>query len=190
MYLPNDPVAEAHYNQNDVEKAKQLLEESGYQGEELIWNTTRDWEDHYLNAVAITDQLKEKLGLNIELEVYDAASMLGKMEEESGWHFALGQYGSYNFFPMVLDSFWNCESTSSLNAGYCNPELDAAFEAAIRAVTDAEEEAAFREVQRIFWEDLPNIKMYEAPSVLVVRKEVKNYAGWYRSRFFSVWLEQ
>jgi peptide/nickel transport system substrate-binding protein len=190
MYLPNDSLAESLYNQNNVEKAKELLAKSGYQGEELVWVSTRDWEVHYLIAVAVADQLEKKLGLNIKIDVYDAASMEGKMEEPTGWNFSVGQYGSYNFFPMVLYSFYNCNSTSSLRAGYCNSAFDAAYQAAVRSTNDAEEEAAYREVQRIWYEDLPAIKMYEEPTFNVFRDNVKGFQGWYRMRFFGVWLDQ
>ncbi len=190
MYLPNDTLAESSYNQNDVEKAKQLLAESGYQGEELVWVTTRDWEVHYLIAVAVADQLQKKLGLNVKIDVYDAASMEAKTEQPTGWHFSAGQWGSYNYFPLVVNTFLNCESTSSVRAGYCNPEFDAAYQAAIRATTDEEEEAAYREVQRIWYEDLPAIKLYEEPAFIAYRDEVKNFQPWYRTRFFGAWLAE
>lgn len=190
MYLPNDEFADSQYNQNDVEKAKQLLAETGYNGEEIIFTTTRDWGEFYDTSVAIVDQLQNKLGLNIKIDVYDPATLDAISEEASGWHLTLGQFGSYNFFPMVLYNFWNCNSTSSLHMGYCNSAFDGAYGDAIRATNDEEEEAAYREIQHIFWEDLPAIKLFEAPNIDVYRKEVKNFSPWYRYRFFGSWLEE
>src|SRR5699024_5132344 len=36
-----------YYNQNDPEQAKRLLEEAGYNGEELTLMISRDYEDYY-----------------------------------------------------------------------------------------------------------------------------------------------
>jgi len=190
MYLPNDPVAESHYNQNDPEKAKQLLKEAGYEGEELVWVTTRDYESLYLMAVATADQLEKKLDMPIKIEVLDWTSMNARWEEPSGWHFTNTGYSSFQYFPMVLDSYWNCNAVSAVRCGYCNPQLDAAFKAADAALTAEEEEAAFREVQRIFWEDLPNIKIYDRPSYGARLKDLAGYTPWYRDRFFGVWKEK
>jgi peptide/nickel transport system substrate-binding protein len=189
MYLPDDPVAEAHYNQNDVEKAKQLLAKTDYHGEELVWITTKDYEYMYDIAVSASEQLEKKLGIKIKIEVYDWASLNAKWEDAPGWHFTQTAYSSYNYFPLTLQTYWACDTTSSLRCGYCNEEVDAAFDAAATALTDEEEEAAWREFQRLFWEDLTNIKIVDTPSLALYRKELKNYAPWYRLRFFSVWKE-
>src|SRR5690606_30175475 len=46
------------YNQNDIEKAKQLAEEAGYNGEEIIIMTTSDYDYMYNTAVVAQEQLK------------------------------------------------------------------------------------------------------------------------------------
>lgn len=63
-------VGKEAYNQNNPEKAKNLLKEAGYKGEEIRLLTTRDSEYLYKGAIVLTEQL-EKLGLNIKIEDYD-----------------------------------------------------------------------------------------------------------------------
>ena len=189
MYLPDDPVAEATYNQNDVERARELLAETGYAGEELVWISTRDYETIYMVTENLVNQLRRKLDLNIKIEVHDWPSFMAKMEEPDTWHFVNTAYSSWLFMPYVLKGIWTCEGGSVLRAGYCNPEMDAAFEAAERSRNRSEEEAAWRDVQRIFWEDLVHVLLFDGPAYVMHREEVKGFEGWYRPRFFGVWKE-
>lgn len=187
MYLPGDPVVEALYNQNDVEKAKRLLEEVGYDGEELVYMT---YEQPPLISQALAKQLEEKLGLNIKIEVMDWPACSARREEPTGWAFMDNDCSSYNFMPMIIRNFLHCESSSGVRGTYCNRELDAAFDAALAGLTDEEEEEAWREAQRIIYEDVPFIKLYDEPDFLATREDIKNYKGWYRTRYFGVWREK
>src|SRR5699024_1654688 len=55
------------YNQNDAEKAKELLEEADYDGETINLLTTRDDDYQYKGAVVIKEQL-ENIGVPVEVE--------------------------------------------------------------------------------------------------------------------------
>ena len=72
-----------YYNQNDQEKAKKLLKESGYNNEEFTLITTRDLPHYYNASVVIQDQLT-KLGMNVKLEVYDSAGWSDKQNNHLG----------------------------------------------------------------------------------------------------------
>ena len=72
-----------YYNQNDQEKAKKLLKESGYNNEEFTLITTRDLPHYYNASVVIPDQLT-KLGMNVKLEVYDSAGWSDKQNNHLG----------------------------------------------------------------------------------------------------------
>lgn len=69
---------EEYYNQNDPEKAKQMLEDMGYNGEEFRIMATRDYDHHYNSAVVITEQLRE-IGMNVTLDIYDWPTLNEKM---------------------------------------------------------------------------------------------------------------
>src|SRR5690625_4845984 len=74
-----------YYNQNDLEKAKELLEESGYDDEEFKILTTRDYDHHYNVGVVLHEQLTQ-IGMNAELVVVDWPTLLELREEDfSAW---------------------------------------------------------------------------------------------------------
>ena len=70
------------YNINDLEKAKLLFEEAGYNGEEIKIITTKDYEYMYYPAVVIQEQLK-KIGVNVKIEVMDWATLLTMRADSS-----------------------------------------------------------------------------------------------------------
>ncbi|WP_368653150.1 ABC transporter substrate-binding protein [Ornithinibacillus sp. 4-3] len=72
------------YNQHDLDKAKQLLEESDYNNEELRVLTTRDYPQFYNIAVVMEEQLKA-IGVNVKLEIYDWPTLLEKQEQPTEW---------------------------------------------------------------------------------------------------------
>ncbi len=58
------------YNQNNIDKAKQLLTQSGYKGEKLRWITTKDYDYMYRSALVASKEW-QKAGINVELIVSD-----------------------------------------------------------------------------------------------------------------------
>ena len=197
MFVPEgpwyieDPVAEQLYNANDVERAKELLAASGYNGEEIIMVTNRDYDYMYKLILAVADQLEKKLGLNVSVEVLDWPGQRAKWEEQETWHMSTTGYLSQVIFnPDALASFWHCDSASSERGFYCNEEMDAAFEAASKALTFEERYEAFKEVQRLYYEDLPNIKIGDFFNLEIMRCDLKGHMNWYRANVpWGMWRE-
>ena len=187
MYLPNDPVAEAAYNQKNPEKAKQLLKEAGYNGEEVIYVTTRDYEPMYRDAVAIVDQLKTKMGMNAKVEVYDWAALNAKWESKTGWQFSGSSLSSFNYVPGVLRTYWYSTSTNNVRTFYSSPAMDKALVDGDTAITRAEQEAAYRSLQKVYWADLVQLKLNDTPSLSAWRTNLGGYTPWYRPRLFGTW---
>jgi peptide/nickel transport system substrate-binding protein len=188
-YIADDPLAKQLYNQKNPEKAKQLLKEAGYGGEEIIMVTNRDYDWMYKMIVAVADQLKKNAGMNVKVEVLDWPGQRAKWEEKTTWHMSTTGYLSQVIFaPDALASFWSSKSTSSERGFYANPDMDKAFDEAANAVTYEQRKEAFKKVQRIFYETLPNIKVTETFAIEAIRSDIKGHKAWYRaSRFWSVW---
>jgi len=58
------------YNQKDIEGAKKLMQEAGYNGEEIIILTTKHYPWAFDMAIAIVDQLPQ-IGFNFKIDVVD-----------------------------------------------------------------------------------------------------------------------
>lgn len=72
-----------YYNQNNQEKAKAMLAEAGYNGEEVILLTASVPE--FQNAALIIQAQLQGLGMNAKVEAYDFATYAQKRLEPSNW---------------------------------------------------------------------------------------------------------
>lgn len=71
------------YNQGDPDKAKQLLEEAGYNGEEIVLLANNDSQLYY-PAVVAQEQLKQA-GMNVRLDVVDRATYSDLRTDPANW---------------------------------------------------------------------------------------------------------
>ena len=72
------------YDQKDPAKARRLLQEAGYQGQPVRWMVTTEYEHHYKPALAVKSQLEE-IGLKIDLQVSDWASVVQRRNKAELW---------------------------------------------------------------------------------------------------------
>ena len=68
-------VGQQSYNQHNKEKARKLLQEAGYKGEPIRFLTTKEYAWMY-NYALVTKQQLEELGVNVDLQVVDWATLV------------------------------------------------------------------------------------------------------------------
>jgi peptide/nickel transport system substrate-binding protein len=80
------------YNQNNIERAKQLLAESGYKGEPFRLLTSQQYDFVFKAAVVAADNLRAA-GINVELVTLDWASMLQQRNDAATWEAFISFFG-------------------------------------------------------------------------------------------------
>ncbi len=80
------------YNQNDIETAKALLAESGYNGEPFRFLTSQQYDFVFKAAVVAADNLRAA-GINVELVNLDWASMLQQRNDDTSWEAFISFFG-------------------------------------------------------------------------------------------------
>lgn len=139
------------FNQADPDKARQLLEEAGYNGEEIVIMTNSDAE-LYNMSVVFHEQLK-KAGMNVKLEVLDRATMSEKRTDPANW----------DLLAVGLSTVTTPSQHLSLSAnwpGWTEDEKIAEQLEAIEASTNQDEALKiWNELQEYLWTDyLPGVK--------------------------------
>jgi peptide/nickel transport system substrate-binding protein len=89
-----------YYNQADPEKAKKLLAEAGYNGEEITLHTTKDYNEMYTATIVIQEQLRQ-IGMNVKVESYDFPTFLETKNDRSKWDIFVASTG-YQITPPQL----------------------------------------------------------------------------------------
>lgn len=95
----NDAGSE-YYNQANAEKAKQLLADAGYDGEEITLLTTRDYGEMYTATLVIQEQLRQ-IGMNVKVENFDFPTFLETKNDRSKWDLFVASTG-YQITPPQL----------------------------------------------------------------------------------------
>lgn len=161
-------IGKEEYMQNDPETAKRLLEEAGYNGEEITILTDREYEEHYNASVVVQAQL-EAIGMNVNLEAYDWPTASDRREDET----------AYDIF--IMGNVPVPEPTSNVYlmkdyAGWTDsPELDEIIREfrSQPSLDDAKE--VYEDLQEWFYEYRPVIKVGDYNAVVSLRDTVKNF---------------
>lgn len=134
------------YNQNDPERAKELLAEAGYNGEEIVLMVTRDYDYHY-NAAIVTQSQLEAAGFNVKLDVYDWATVIGNLDDTTKWNmFITGT--AFVTSPsqlLVLDP--------NFFGGTDHPKITELKDAIRLSTTQEEAKAHWEELQAFLWDE-------------------------------------
>lgn len=133
-----------YYNQNNPEKAKELLAKAGYNNEKIVLVTTEDYPEMYNSTLVVQEQLKNA-GINAEVETYDFATFMEKRSNPETFDMFITS-NSYNMLPIqlsVLDKGW---------AGLDRQEVTDGINAIRSAATTEEASAAWKELQTFLYE--------------------------------------
>ncbi|MFJ7734980.1 ABC transporter substrate-binding protein [Lysinibacillus sp. NPDC097287] len=90
-----------YYNQANPEKAKKLLEEAGYKGEEITLLTTKDYAEMYAATLVIQEQLRQ-IGMNVKVDSYDFPTFLETKNDSSKWDLFVASTGYQSTPPQIL----------------------------------------------------------------------------------------
>jgi len=161
----------APFSGPNIAKAKELMAAAGYKGEKVVLIGAGDQAVH--NSIAqITADKMRAIGLNVDLQWTDVASMAGRRSkreapEAGGWH----------IFQTVLDTatlgspMTNYPSNTTCGAknwpGWpCDDELEKLRDKFVAAGDDASRKAALDALHARLWENIPylNTGQYQRPS--------------------------
>jgi peptide/nickel transport system substrate-binding protein len=161
------------YAKPQVEKAKRLLKEAGYKGEEIILDAHLQPDIYAQLAVVLQSQF-QAAGMNVRVRTLESAAV------QTTWN-----GGEFAFFLSGLTprpdaeiyycQFWESTSTST---GYKNPEYDRLCSAARKTLKHEDRVKVFNELEQLLRTDVPWIPILYIPSVEGWRDTVKGWSHW------------
>lgn len=135
-----------YYNQGNVPKAKELLRQAGYQGEEFRLLVSSHYPAFY-NAAVVAEREMKEAGMNVRLDVVDWGTYLDKSKNPEAYDAFITGFSKHTIPSAViyLSSSWNGWSS--------DPHLQETL-AALDSMPDKEEaRRTWGELQGYLWSD-------------------------------------
>jgi peptide/nickel transport system substrate-binding protein len=176
---------EENFNINDPDRARELLEEAGYDGEPIRFITSQEYQFLY-NMAAVGTQQLEDVGVNVDLQVYDWATLIETRGDEGAWDIFT------TFMSFAPDPLVNTFIATTSWPGWWDTEEKVELVAQIEQETDFETRfEAWEELQELFYEQVPMIKLgddmdFNARSPRIQGFEPVTQLG---VAFWNIWLE-
>ena len=176
------------YNQNNPDKARQLLEEAGYDGTPIrLLCTQEDLGDY--NAAVVAQQQLEQAGFTVELEVTDEATLDENLEDDERWDMTTNAI-VFRPDPVLIAQFASC----SADGGWCTDEKVAAVDQ-LQTESDFETRyAALEELQRLWYDQAPMVKLVNNYGVAALSSQVHGLLGHMHfelePEFTNCWLSE
>ncbi|MFD2114660.1 ABC transporter substrate-binding protein [Paenibacillus yanchengensis] len=156
-----------YYNQADPEKAKQLLDEAGYNGEEITLLTTKDYNEMYTATLVVQEQLRQ-IGMNVKVENFDFPTFLETKNDRSKWDIFLASTG-YQVTPpqlLAVTPDWAGLNHDTVKEGLAN----------IRAASTPEQaKQAWEEVQGFMYEYVSSTVIGHYSTIVATAENIEGF---------------
>ena len=158
----------------DIEKAKELLKEAGYEnGFNMTITVPSNYQPHIDVAQVLVEQYK-KIGVNAEIQLVEWNSWLSDVY--TGRNFestVIGVDASYLAASALLSRF---ESTAANNfINFKSDAYDKAYNKTLTTADDDERTALYLECERILADEAANVYIQDLPEYVVLNKKFTGY---------------
>jgi peptide/nickel transport system substrate-binding protein len=171
----------------DLEKAKDYLEQSVYNGEKIVISTYKGYTAMDKMAVVAAAQLKA-IGVDAEVEYLDWPSLVEKLK---GPDFDVVAYG-YGSFADPDQFYFGRLHRSQIFTGWDNAEFNEVVEKAQASSDFEERKALYSRAQEIIMEDMPLLVTFHEAYFYGIPNEVKGFVPWGAgfNRYWNMWIER
>ena len=170
------------YNAPDLEKAQEYLDASSYNGETLVFITTKDNDYMYKTAMVVAEAVKP-IGINMDVQVYDNATLKEYRDDPTKYDMFSSGLGDKNDPSEVvfLDSAW---------AGFWDSEAKNTLVEELSNAVDVEDRyAIWEEICQLVYEEVPNITFGERINPIVYQKYVHNLFDTKQKFYWNTWID-
>ncbi|KKE79086.1 ABC transporter substrate-binding protein [Oceanobacillus caeni] len=173
------------YLEYDPEKAKELLNESDYNGEPITIMYSNN-NEAYKRISQVAEQQLEEVGFTVELEPYEWATYLEKWQEPHNWDIVVIGY-STRFSPNELGFL--VQDTGS--SGWYNSERWSELMTQWGLAASSEErQKILKEMNQTVYDELPFLKVANETTLDIMSDEIQEYDAWIGPRFWNTYKNE
>lgn len=185
-YDAGDIGAADYYNKHDVEKAKALLKEAGYNGEPFSLLTDNSIPVHNKTGVVIAEQLKA-VGINVVINQVDWPSALNLRMQDTGWHGWT--------LSMGIEPYLGPAAITATLAGTRphfvkpDPVLEELYKELTAGETVEARKATFAKIQKQLYTYFGIIKLGDIGLLQATRSNIEGFKTFRFPRVYDIWRE-
>jgi peptide/nickel transport system substrate-binding protein len=176
------PLEEVPFQEPDVERAKELLAEAGYENGfdiDLRIINGYDWMDPA--AVVITQQLAE-VGIRVHTKKLELGTWIDNFQNQN-MGFTMNDWGTQPDPHLLYYRHYHQQPEGADFRNWNNEEAGKLLDQAM-ATSDMDERVElYHEFQRVFGETVPTVMLYSPDSLVATNERLENYVhhptGWY-----------
>jgi len=174
------------WNERNREKAKRLLQESGYKGEPVRFMTTQEYKWMYDFAL-LTKQQLEDVGFTIDLQVVDWATLVKRRNNPK-------EYDAFTT-GIGMGAMYDPTHHDVVSCGWpgwtCDEEIQRLQTELARETDPKKRYALWVQETKVFYEKAPVIRYGDLFGLRAIRGHVKDFnEKTERIRLYNVWLEK
>ena len=159
------------YARRDIERARRLMKEAGYDGRPVRWMVTQEYDYQYKYSLVLANQLRE-VGWNVDLQVYDWATLVSRRSDPELWDLFTTTFG-FRPEPRAHNPWLG----PNWPGWYRSARVSEALQVVAREVDFNKRYEAWQEVQRLFYQDFPVLKLGDFFSLHIKRRALKGYSS-------------
>ncbi|MDW8120021.1 MAG: ABC transporter substrate-binding protein, partial [Chloroflexota bacterium] len=173
----------------DLERGRQWLRESGYDGRPIVIIAPGDLPSLY-NASVVTKDLLEKLGAKVDFVSTDWATVVTRRArrdppEQGGWHIFHTSWG----FLSVMDPSVH-QGLTPWFGFYSNPRADELRTQWVKETDHSKRKQIADEIQKLHYEEVPYVNLGQFFNIRAARKEVKGLIVHPVTILWNIWLDK
>ena len=181
----NSQVGAELYDLADPDLAAEYLEDADYDGTPIRLMTTQEYAHQYNQAAVLEQQLTDA-GFEVELEVFDWATLTERRNNPGDWDIFTTSF-SFRVDPIQLPML---QGTSW--PGWWSGEEKEELTDRLERETEFEDRfEVLEQIQELFYEDAPQVKVGDSLEVSARSPRVQNFTTptQLQPSFWNIWLE-
>jgi peptide/nickel transport system substrate-binding protein len=164
------------YRQPNVERAKQLLREAGYNGEPIVVLQPTD-RPQYNAAIMVLIQSMRRAGINVDAQAADWSTILARRARrdapaQGGYNIFVTTHGGPDTATPSGNTWFNSRCDRANPGWACDMELDAMVADWSRESDPAARRPVLERIHRRAWESLPYLPYGQYSQPIAVRQNV------------------
>lgn len=177
----------------DLDRARQLLKEGGYDGRPVVLMDPTDYPSIH-GATLVIRQLLAEAGVNVDLQAMDWSTLISRRAKkeppkEGGWNLFVTWWISADVMHPAVNAGVKGECDKAWFGWYCSEQMEKLRADWVRATDPARRKQLAEEIQKLAYDEVPYVLWGQFVQPTIYRKNVRGVLNFACPVFWNISLE-